>query len=163
MWIRKIGLGILIGVVLCSVMVNAEERNSRKAEPMTVMERMREIPHKIYGKKKSRNKMRKCACPPVVKVKCGSLDEKQCLWWKKLYFNGLGEFFYRNNIDADFDSFMQIVPDDNGKHKYSCEREVGGPGVHGGGAAVCGPGGKELPVRDPEQRHRCSGRRACFA
>ena len=59
MWIRKIGLGILIGVVLCSVMVNAEERNSRKAEPMTVMERMREIPHKIYGKKKSRNKMRK--------------------------------------------------------------------------------------------------------
>ena len=58
MWIRKIGLGILIGVVLCSVMVNAEERNSRKAEPMTVMERMREIPHKIYGKKKSRNKMR---------------------------------------------------------------------------------------------------------
>ena len=32
MWIRKIGLGILIGVVLCSVMVNAEERNSRKAE-----------------------------------------------------------------------------------------------------------------------------------
>ena len=51
MWIRKIGLGILIGVVLCSVMV--------KAEPMTVMERMREIPHKIYGKKKSRNKMRK--------------------------------------------------------------------------------------------------------
>ena len=59
MWIRKIGLGILIGVVLCSVMVNAEERNSRKAEPMTVMERMREIPHKIYGKKKSRNEMRK--------------------------------------------------------------------------------------------------------
>ena len=55
MWIRKIGLGILIGVVLCSVMVNAEERNSRKAEPMTVMERMREIPRK----KKSRNKMRK--------------------------------------------------------------------------------------------------------
>ena len=49
MWIRKIGLGILVGVVLCSVMVNAEERNSRKAEPMTVMERMREIPHKIYS------------------------------------------------------------------------------------------------------------------
>ena len=40
---------------------------------------------------------------------------------------------------------------------------VGGPGVHGGGAAVCRPGGKELSVRDPEQRHRCSGRRACFA
>ena len=75
----------------------------------------------------------KCACPPVVRVECGSLDEKQCLWWKKLYFNGLGEFFYRNNIDADFDSFMQIVPDDNSRHKYSCEREVGGYLVAVGG------------------------------
>lgn len=75
----------------------------------------------------------KCACPPVVKVKCGSLDEKQCLWWKKLYFNGLGEFFYRNNIDADFDSFMQIVPDDNSKRKYSCEREADGYLVAVGG------------------------------
>ena len=54
MWIRKIGLGILIGVVLCSVMVNAEERNSRKAEPMTVMERMREIPRKIWKEEKQK-------------------------------------------------------------------------------------------------------------
>lgn len=59
MWIRKIGLGILIGVALCSVMVNAGEKNSRKAEPMAVMDRMHGIPRKIYGKKKSRNKMRK--------------------------------------------------------------------------------------------------------
>ena len=46
----------------CSFMLRDGEcrrKNSRKAEPMTVMERMREIPHKIYGKKKSRNKMRK--------------------------------------------------------------------------------------------------------
>ncbi len=28
---------------------------------------------------------------------------------------------------------MQIVPDDNGKHKYSCEREVGGYLVAVGG------------------------------
>ena len=39
MWIRKIGLGILIGVVLCSVMVNAEERNSRN--------KMRKVPGKF--------------------------------------------------------------------------------------------------------------------
>ena len=71
MWIRKIGLGILIGVVLCSVMVNAEERNSRKAESMTVMERMREIPRKIYGKKKSRNKMRKVPIGDIIKTKSG--------------------------------------------------------------------------------------------
>ena len=60
MWIRKIGLGILIGVVLCSVMVNAEERNSRKAEPMTVMERMREIPTKYMERRKAEIRCGKC-------------------------------------------------------------------------------------------------------
>ena len=52
----------------------------------------------------------KCACPPVVKINCGSLCKEQADWWKKLYFNGLGEFFYRNEIKTDIDSFMQIIP-----------------------------------------------------
>ncbi len=50
----------------------------------------------------------KCACCPTVEVRCGWLSERQKLWWKKLYFNGLGEFFYRNDIAADFESFMTI-------------------------------------------------------
>jgi hypothetical protein len=51
----------------------------------------------------------KCACPPVVEVRCGALDDWQIAWWKKLYRNGLGEFFYRNNIESDSDGdFMQI-------------------------------------------------------
>ena len=50
----------------------------------------------------------KCACPPEVEVRCGSLDEWQVKWWRKLYFNGLGEYFYRNGINADYDSFMDI-------------------------------------------------------
>lgn len=59
MWIRKIGLGILVGVILCSVVVNAGEKDSGRAAPMATMEKMHGIPHKIYGKKKSRNKVRK--------------------------------------------------------------------------------------------------------
>ena len=51
----------------------------------------------------------KCACPPTVYVDCGYLDEWDIRWWKKLYFNGLGEFFYRNGIFPDKDSFMNIV------------------------------------------------------
>ncbi|MCH5208510.1 MAG: hypothetical protein J1F04_06470 [Oscillospiraceae bacterium] len=51
----------------------------------------------------------KCACCPTVEIRCGGLSGRQKSWWKKLYFNGLGEFFYRNNIDADFDSFMTII------------------------------------------------------
>lgn len=52
----------------------------------------------------------KCACPPVVRINCGALSKEQVKWWKKLYFNGLGEFFYRNGIDTDIESFMTIIP-----------------------------------------------------
>lgn len=54
----------------------------------------------------------KCACCPVVEVRCGGLSEWQKQWWKKLYFNGLGEFFYRNGIDAHFEDFMTIEAPD---------------------------------------------------
>ncbi len=50
----------------------------------------------------------KCLCPPKVAVKCGSLSESQILFWKKTYFNGLGEFFYINGIRATIDDFMEI-------------------------------------------------------
>ena len=53
----------------------------------------------------------KCACPKKVTVKAGTLTKEQCAWWKKLYFNGLGEFFYKNNITTDLDSFMEIIPE----------------------------------------------------
>lgn len=55
----------------------------------------------------------KSACSPLVEVRCGTLTEWQKNWWKKLYFNGLGEFFYRNGITPDFDSFMSITAPDS--------------------------------------------------
>lgn len=67
----------------------------------------------------------KCACPPTVYVDCGHLDEWDIRWWKKLYFNGLGEFFYRNGISADSETFMNIVcraeNRDYPLFDYSCE------------------------------------------
>lgn len=51
----------------------------------------------------------KCACCPRVEVRCGGLSERQKEWWKKLYFNGLGEFFYRNGITPEFEDFMTIT------------------------------------------------------
>lgn len=51
----------------------------------------------------------KTACSPNVEIRCGTLNKEQIAWWKKLYYNGLGEFFYRNEITADFDSFMTIT------------------------------------------------------
>ena len=51
----------------------------------------------------------KCLCPPVVEVRCGSLSPEQILFWKKLYYNGLGEFFYINDISATQADFLNIV------------------------------------------------------
>lgn len=50
----------------------------------------------------------KITCSPKVRILCGALPESLTAWWKRLYFGGLGEFFYRNGIETDFDAFMQI-------------------------------------------------------
>lgn len=60
----------------------------------------------------------KAACPPNVIIRPHNLDEKQVAWWKKLYFLGLGEFFYLNGIITNQDSFMQIISH-GGKLKLS--------------------------------------------
>ena len=51
----------------------------------------------------------KSACCKNVIVECGSLSDGQVSFWKKLYFNGLSEFFYRNGIETDVESFMNIT------------------------------------------------------
>lgn len=53
----------------------------------------------------------KIACPPKVIVSAGSLSREQILWWKELYYLGLGEFFYTNGITADPEHFMELVSD----------------------------------------------------
>ena len=50
----------------------------------------------------------KTACPPKVIIRSGHLNDEQIGWWKKLYFNGLGEFFYLNGIETDRETFMEI-------------------------------------------------------
>lgn len=61
----------------------------------------------------------KCACPPRVIVKCGALNDEQIQWWKKLYWGGLGEFFYRNRIETDFESFMTIEPENSDVRSFA--------------------------------------------
>ena len=40
----------------------------------------------------------KATCSPTVIIKPFSLSNEQINWWKKLYFQGLGEFFYLNKM-----------------------------------------------------------------
>ena len=56
----------------------------------------------------------KCACPPTVKVLCGSLTDSQLAFWRKLYWHGLGEFFYTNGISETPEAFLEI---ENGELK----------------------------------------------
>ncbi len=66
----------------------------------------------------------KCLCPPKVAVVCGALSDKQKDFWKKIYFNGLGEFFYVNGIGATMDDFMTIcapLPDANYRFQASAD------------------------------------------
>ena len=48
----------------------------------------------------------KLACPKKVIIKAGSLNDDQKEFWKKLFYNGLGEFRFVNNIDVSYDDFV---------------------------------------------------------
>jgi UDP-N-acetyl-alpha-D-muramoyl-L-alanyl-L-glutamate epimerase len=50
----------------------------------------------------------KAACPPKVIVRNQLLSQDQISWFKNVYFQGLGEFFYTNGIQVDPSDFMQI-------------------------------------------------------
>ena len=51
----------------------------------------------------------KLACPKKVYISPFKLDSNQIVWWKRLYFNGLGEFFYLNGIKENVNEFMEII------------------------------------------------------
>lgn len=50
-----------------------------------------------------------------VLINCGKIDETQINFFKKIYYHGLGEFFYLNNLDPDIEDFMNIKC--NGEYK----------------------------------------------
>lgn len=41
----------------------------------------------------------KTCCPKTMKVRSAHLDEEQVRFWNTVYEKGLGEFFYKNNVD----------------------------------------------------------------
>ncbi|MCK5856381.1 MAG: hypothetical protein KAG64_02760 [Bacteroidales bacterium] len=59
----------------------------------------------------------KAICTTKIIVKDFFLTEKQIAFWKKIYFHGLGEFFYLNSIDTNIDDFVEIVSQSNRKSK----------------------------------------------
>ena len=50
----------------------------------------------------------KSTCSPHFFIKCGKLDEFQVNWFKKLFYLGLGEFRYINNIKIKKEEFVKF-------------------------------------------------------
>jgi hypothetical protein len=65
----------------------------------------------------------KIAAPKEFVVECGYLNAAQKEWFKKLYFNGLGEFIYLNKIAVTQDDLVEFVCVDEPKFK-KIERET---------------------------------------
>lgn len=55
----------------------------------------------------------KSTCSPKLIVECGALTESQIKFYKKLYFNGLGELLYRNGISTTEDNLFDIISTSN--------------------------------------------------
>ncbi len=51
----------------------------------------------------------KATCSPQIIVEAGPLNTAQIAWWKNLFMQGLGEFFYQNKIDFTSKNFLTII------------------------------------------------------
>ena len=50
----------------------------------------------------------KPVCCPTFVIKCGKIDKKQEKWFSDLFYFGLGEFRYVNNIKIDQEDFIKF-------------------------------------------------------
>lgn len=94
----------------------------------------------------------KTTCSKHIIIKCGYLDKNQINWFKKLYYNGLGEFLYRNNIDVDIDDFFDIIIDNKGEIFKKRSFESDGNLINiGGGKDSC----VSLKILENEKNNAC--------
>lgn len=55
----------------------------------------------------------KVTCAPTIRIQRRKLTDAQQRWWKRLYWKGLGEFFYQNSITTSEEEFFHFSFDDN--------------------------------------------------
>jgi len=52
----------------------------------------------------------KATASPLIEVRAGGMTVDQVRWWEDLLINGMGEFFYHNDIDLTSRDCVKIVP-----------------------------------------------------
>ena len=58
----------------------------------------------------------KLTCSPKIIIKPMFIDSNQCSFFKKVLFNGLGEYFYKNSINLSYDEFLDISVESDKKY-----------------------------------------------
>lgn len=76
----------------------------------------------------------KCTCSPNVEIKAGYINDEQIEWFKKLYYYGLGEFMYVNDINCSIDDLMNIICTNSNRITYNVDyKGIGNMIAVGGG------------------------------
>ena len=100
----------------------------------------------------------KATCSPKLIVRAGYLNKEQIEWYKKLYINGLGEFFYVNGLinEMNINTFLEIKveAEETVEQNYALEEELKGNLIPVGG-------GKDSAVT-LEVMNRCKEFNACY-
>lgn len=61
----------------------------------------------------------KLSCPKKVIIEAGYINQDQINFFKKLIYNGLSEYFYRNNIDLSYIEFTNFEVNSDRKFNFS--------------------------------------------
>ena len=58
----------------------------------------------------------KLTCSGKIVIKPYFIDDKQADFFKKVLYNGLGEYFYKNNIELSYEEFVDVVSDSDRRY-----------------------------------------------
>jgi hypothetical protein len=62
----------------------------------------------------------KAHCSPVVHIDCGELSPAELSWWSDTWYDGMGEFRYRNGLlDVSKEDWVRFADNDSGTHARS--------------------------------------------
>ena len=84
----------------------------------------------------------KLACSPQIEVSAGRLDAEQRAWWRDLLINGMGEYFYSNQIDPRALDFVSIIS----PHQTSPSPKLNAPSAVPTSFLMLTSGGKDSAV-----------------
>ncbi len=83
----------------------------------------------------------KATCSPNYTIRAGFIDEYQTYWWHSLFIKGLGEFYFKNNIDFTGKDFLKFKVEIKAK-----SRENSNATKKGFGDLILVGGGKDSVV-----------------